>query len=73
MTEAQGRWTIGIVAAIGGLFGLYATLMVGYFMDALPGWLPPLLLLNRVTPFYLGSLAVLEVCWFVRWQALDGW
>jgi hypothetical protein len=71
MNEAQSRWTIGIVAAIGGLFGLYFTLMVSYFTDSLPQGLTPLLLLSRITPLYLGGIGALELCWFARWSALS--
>jgi hypothetical protein len=71
MNEAQARWTVAIVILIGGLFGLYTTLMVGYFTDTLPRSFSPYFLLSRITPFYLGALTFLEFCWFVRWQSLS--
>ena len=57
--------------AIGGLFGLYAALMMSYFTDSLPQGLSPLLLLSRITPLHLGGIGVLELCWFARWSALS--
>jgi hypothetical protein len=70
MTEEQGRWTIAVVTLIGGIFGSYTTVMVGYFFDALPQWVDPLFLIARLSPLYLGILFVLELCWFLRWRSL---
>jgi hypothetical protein len=70
MNESQANWTLFIVILIGALFGLYTALMIGYFMDALPSDVPPLFLIARVTPCYLGGIAFLEFCWFLRWNSL---
>ena len=37
----------------------------------LPQGLTPLTLLSRITPLYLGGIAMLEVAWFLRWSALE--
>jgi hypothetical protein len=71
MNEQQARWTFAMVVLIGGLFGFYAALMIGYFMDALPHQIDPFFLISQLSPYYLGVLVTLQLCWFVRWQSLD--
>jgi hypothetical protein len=71
MNEQQVRWTIAIVVVIGGLFGFYSSIMIGYFMDALPHQIAPLFLISQLSPYYLVALVALQLTWFVRWQSLE--
>jgi hypothetical protein len=71
MNDAQARWTLAMVMLIGGLFGLYSAIMLTYFLDGLPPGITPLFLIARVTPLYLSGVAMLEFCWYVRWQWLS--
>jgi hypothetical protein len=73
MNDAQCRWTLFVVIVIGAMCGLYTTLMVSYFIDALPSGISPWFLVTRLPACYLGGLALVELCWYVRWQSLACW